>query len=305
MCRSAPFSAAALIPGVVAALMARHLSSPVKTFTIGFNEDAFNEIPDARRIAEHIGAEHHELVVTPDAIGMVEDLAWYCDEPSAMPRRSRPLSSRGWQWRHVKMVLSGDGGDEALPATSATGNTAASGKWPACPSAWPVRRFHSPVLRQAEVWESGYSALPNRMAPALSRTLLVRRRPEHRGRRQPTAVADVAGLDPYARIRDHSGVPISMRKWSEFFPATWTLTWLMTSSSRWTRMTMANSLRPERPIGPCLLEFLRTVAVPTQKNNGRVGKYLLKKVAADLLPAECLQKRKQGFGFPLAKMVPR
>jgi asparagine synthase (glutamine-hydrolysing) len=67
------------------------------------------------------------------------------------------------------------------------------------------------------------------------------------------------------------------------------------------RMTMANSLEARAPLlDHVLLEFCARLPFPL-KNNGRVGKYLLKKVAADLLPAECLQKRKQGFGIPLAK----
>jgi asparagine synthase (glutamine-hydrolysing) len=67
------------------------------------------------------------------------------------------------------------------------------------------------------------------------------------------------------------------------------------------RMTMANSLEARAPLlDHVLLEFCARLPFKL-KNNGQVGKYLLKQVAADLLPPECMQKRKQGFGIPLAK----
>ena len=74
---------------VVAALMARNLDSPLKTFTIGFKEARFSEIDDARAVAHHLGSEHHELVVEADAVKLLHDLVWYFDEPfgdsSAIP----------------------------------------------------------------------------------------------------------------------------------------------------------------------------------------------------------------------------
>jgi asparagine synthase (glutamine-hydrolysing) len=286
---------------VVAALMARHLSSPVKTFTIGFNEDAFNEIPDARRIAEHIGAEHHELVVTPDAIGMVEDLAWYCDEPFGDASSIPTFIVSRMAVAHVKMVLSGDGGDEGFagyeryrkymqlrkmarlslgmagPALSLAG-TAAGG---------------SLGIRLQRIADRMALPYPERYLSgvALSTAADV----------NPLLSADVAGLDPYARIRDHFGrtdIDEEMERILSGDMDTYLVDDILVKVDR---MTMANSLEARAPLlDHVLLEFCARLPFPL-KNNGRVGKYLLKKVAADLLPAECLQKRKQGFGIPLAK----
>src|SRR6266571_2260362 len=96
----------------VVATLARLSPSPVKTFSIGFVEEDFNELRYARRVAEQFGTEHHEMIVTPDVLGIVDDLAWFLDEPfgdsSAIPTYvvSRLASE------FVTVVLSGDGGDE-------------------------------------------------------------------------------------------------------------------------------------------------------------------------------------------------
>ncbi len=96
----------------VVATMARLGSEPVKTFTVGFEEKQFSELTHARVVARKFGTEHHELVLKPDVIGDLDDLAWHLDEPfgdaSAIPTY---MVSR-LAAEHVKVVLSGDGGDE-------------------------------------------------------------------------------------------------------------------------------------------------------------------------------------------------
>ncbi len=96
----------------VVATMAKQSQLPIKTFTIGFREHAYNEASHARQVAEAFGTEHHELVLEPDVIDILDDLAWHLDEPfgdcSAIP--TFMVSKLAAQ--HVKVVLSGDGGDE-------------------------------------------------------------------------------------------------------------------------------------------------------------------------------------------------
>src|SRR5690606_34060721 len=102
----------------VVALMAQHLRQPVRTFTIGFREAAYNELDDARRVARHLGTEHHELVVEPDAVDLLQTLVWHLDEPfadaSAIPTYLVAKLAR----EHVKMALSGDAGDETFAGYS-------------------------------------------------------------------------------------------------------------------------------------------------------------------------------------------
>ncbi|MGB8509114.1 MAG: asparagine synthase (glutamine-hydrolyzing), partial [Pyrinomonadaceae bacterium] len=96
----------------VVGLMARHTGQPVKTFSIGFREDSYDELKYARLAALHFATDHHEFVVTPDICRVVEQLAWHFDEPfadsSAIPTYIVSKLAR----EHVKVVLSGDGGDE-------------------------------------------------------------------------------------------------------------------------------------------------------------------------------------------------
>ena len=97
---------------LVVALMARSSSRPIKTFSIGFDEPDFDELDGARRVAQHFATEHHELVVRPDALSVVDSLVEHFDEPfadsSAIPTWSVFQMAR----KHVTVVLSGDGGDE-------------------------------------------------------------------------------------------------------------------------------------------------------------------------------------------------
>ena len=96
----------------VIATMAARSTDKIKTFSIGFVEDGFDELAHAREVAHAFDTDHHELVLKPDVVAIVEDLAWYLDEPfgdtSAIP--TYMVSKLAAE--HVKVVLTGDGGDE-------------------------------------------------------------------------------------------------------------------------------------------------------------------------------------------------
>jgi asparagine synthase (glutamine-hydrolysing) len=98
----------------VVALMARATSQPVKTFSIGFRHADFDESPCARLVAQKFGTDHHELILEPDLVETVETLTRYLEEPfgdsSMLPTYFISLLAR----KHVKVVLTGDGGDESF-----------------------------------------------------------------------------------------------------------------------------------------------------------------------------------------------
>lgn len=97
---------------LVVAMMSRLSSKPVKTFSIGFKKNKFNELPHARIVADHFRTDHHELLVEPDAFSILPDLVRQFDEPfadsSMIPAYYVSKATR----EHVTVALSGDGGDE-------------------------------------------------------------------------------------------------------------------------------------------------------------------------------------------------
>src|SRR5581483_2449203 len=96
----------------IVASMAMQTSEPVKTFSIGFEEAAYNELPYARMVAEKYGTDHHEYVVRPDSIELVSNIARHFDEPFADTAAIPTYIVSQLAVRDVKVVLTGDGGDE-------------------------------------------------------------------------------------------------------------------------------------------------------------------------------------------------
>jgi asparagine synthase (glutamine-hydrolysing) len=98
----------------VVAFMRRHITGDLKTFSIGFEEEEFNELPYARQVAELFDTKHHEFVVRPDAIATLPKLVWHFDEPyadsSALPSYYVSEMAR----KYVTVALNGDGGDESF-----------------------------------------------------------------------------------------------------------------------------------------------------------------------------------------------
>ncbi len=98
----------------VVAMMSQFSSQPVKTFSIGFEEDGYNETPYARVVAQHFGTDHHEFVVKPSAMEVLPKLVWHYGEPyadsSAIPTFYLSKMAR----EHVTVALNGDGGDESF-----------------------------------------------------------------------------------------------------------------------------------------------------------------------------------------------
>ncbi|HZZ92464.1 MAG TPA: asparagine synthase (glutamine-hydrolyzing) [Usitatibacter sp.] len=295
------FLSGGLDSSVVAALMARHMSSPVQAFTIGFREAAYDELPDARRIARHIGAEHHELLVEADAVRMLHTLAWHCDEPfadsSAIPTFlvSRLAAGR------VKMVLSGDGGDEAFAGYERYGRqlrleALARGTAGLAPAALRGagrlvpghlgNRLRRMGERMALPWPDRYLASVALSTPRDAASVLA----PHLARR-----------DPFARIRagfDRAGMAQPVEAMVAGDVGTYLVDDVLVKVDR---MTMANSLEARAPLlDHVLLEFCARLPFRL-KREGAASKVLLRRVAAKLLPPEALAKRKQGFGIPLAE----
>lgn len=99
---------------ILTALMARHHSGPVKTFSIGFDDPAFDESGYARGVADYLGTDHTELIVSPDPVDMFARLAQAYDQPFADSSAIPTLLLSELASREVVVALSGDGGDEGF-----------------------------------------------------------------------------------------------------------------------------------------------------------------------------------------------
>ena len=108
------FLSGGLDSSVMVAVQAGLSETPVQTFSIGFHEAGFSELPYARQVARHFGTQHTEQIVTPEAVGVLDDLVRYYDEPFADSSAIPTLWLARLARQQVKVVISGDGGDEAF-----------------------------------------------------------------------------------------------------------------------------------------------------------------------------------------------
>ncbi len=98
--------------GSVVSIMAKNSNEPINTFSIGFKDEKFSELKNAREIAQKYGCNHHEQIVEPESIGLLSKLVSAYDEPFADSSAIPTYYVSKFAKEHVKMVLSGDGGDE-------------------------------------------------------------------------------------------------------------------------------------------------------------------------------------------------
>ncbi len=294
------FLSGGLDSSVVVALMSRELTHPVRTFSIGFREAAYNELSDARRVAKHLGTEHHELVVEPDAVDLLQTLVWYLDEPfadsSAVPTYLVSKLAR----EHVKMVLTGDGADEAFagydrylrfldlervgrlrgPAAAAAGML---GRVVPGSRGYRLRRI-AERLRQPfpESYLSGVALTRADVADTLLGDA-VRGGVHYAG--LAAAARDASGLEALDRC-----VAIDF---ASYLPDDILV--------KVDRMGMANSLEARAPfLEHRLVEFAVRLPRAMRVKDGR-GKHLLRRAANRWLPADVLRKPKQGFAIPLGQ----
>jgi asparagine synthase (glutamine-hydrolysing) len=294
----------------IAAIMKRIFDGPVKTFAVGYREQAYSELAYARHVAGKIGTEHHEVVIgMDDFFQALPRLIWHEDEPVSWPSSVSLYFVSRLAAGQVKVVLTGEGSDELF---------AGYGRY----------RFY--LLNQR--WMKAYGVVPRpvrdwmRSAIANSRLLSgdVRRKLRHSvlGRGEdlealyldnfysafpraeqerllsPRAPLD-ATCDSYRRYWDARPESSQLSRMLYADQKTYLVELLMKQD----QMSMACSIESRVPfLDHLFVEF--AAAVPDRlKLRGGAGKYILKRAVEDILPREIIYRKKMGFPTPLRQWL--
>ena len=287
----------------IVALMASLSPAPVKTFSIGFRHADFDEAPYARVVAEKFGTEHHELILEPNVVDTVQTLASSLEEPfgdsSMLPTYYVSCLAR----EHVKVVLSGDGGDEAFGGYDRyrthlqqrsvpwfpewLGRTYRTQVYPRLPYGFPGRNLaYSVSLPWPERYIEAVSLAPfERNFGVLSQDFIS----SFGGTAEPlnafrSCLRQAPASDPLGHVL--------YLDTKTYLPGD-----ILTKLDR---MSMAASLEARAPmLDHLFMEWVATLA-PQWKMKGKTQKYILTKLAQRLgVPHEVLHRPKQGFALPL------
>jgi asparagine synthase (glutamine-hydrolysing) len=286
---------------LVVALMTKVSGARVKTFSIGFEQPEYDELAYARRVARAFDTDHHEDIVRPDGVSVLERIVTHFDEPfgdaSALPTwYVSQLAAR-----EVTVVLSGDGGDEMF-----------GGYTRYIPDARVaiVDRYAPAALRR--VAGAVGARLPN---GARGKRFLCHLARDARGRyldaigfftaddKVELLAADIrrqlTGDDPEGRLIRHfdryAALPWPSQM-MRFDAETYLPEDILTKVDR---MSMAHSIEARVPLlDNAVIDFASSLPAALKIRHGR-RKHVLKEVAARFLPGELVDRRKQGFGVPL------
>ncbi len=291
----------------IVGLMSQILDQPVKTFSIGFNEDSFNELKYARVAANHFKTDHHEFILTPDFVDVIDDLVWHFDEPfadsSALPTYMVSKMARDF----VTVVLSGDGGDELFAG-------------------------YTRYVTERE--RSGFGKLPKGLRQGLIRPLSEALPHGARGKNYLFNISlDEAGR--YIDSISHFNGPKKRKLYSSEIKtkmngsfergeklfrsiagsagsddAVENLLYLDSKTylpsdilTKVDRMSMASSLEARSPLlDHELIEFVTKIP-SSMKLKGDQTKHIFKKAISGFVPNEILYREKQGFGVPIGDWI--
>jgi asparagine synthase (glutamine-hydrolysing) len=290
----------------IVALMAGLMDTPVKTFSIGFDEKEYDELPYARMVAQRYGTDHHEFVVRPDAVEIFPKLVWHYNEPfadaSAIPTYYLSEMAR----RYVTVALNGDAGDENFAGYRRYIPTSHAQRFDRLPL--PLRRAVGGVAR-------------NSPAPGRSDSVMYRGRqwlrrlsdtPEGRYARRvmifepeikdlcEPSFLDAAGddgtprllLDAFAQSDAVEFVDALLDVDVNHYLSDCLLVKVDIAA-------MAHGLEGRSPmLDHEFMEFAASLPADF-KLRGNTTKYILKQAVRQLVPADIIDRPKKGFGVPL------
>jgi len=292
----------------IVALMAQESSEKVKTFSIGFEEQDFSELHHARRVAEHVGAEHHEFIVRPDAMEILPTLVEHYGEPfadsSAIPSYYVSRETR----KYVTVALNGDGGDECFAGYERYAAMNLAQRYAKVPAV-----IRHGVIRNVARALPEFQSRANPLRKAQRFLAAASLNPVQRYLRWVSAFDEQAKLNLYSSDFQSETVAFSTIGFLEPWFAkangagivdasllTDTMTYL--PNDLLVKMDIASmtvSLEARSPfLDHHLMEFAASLP-ESLKLRGMTTKYLLKQVLKQFVPEENLTRAKMGFGVPI------
>lgn len=285
---------------LVVALMARAQSRPVKTFTVGFREQRFDETPYARIVAERFATEHHELLVEPRIEDTLDRLTRTLEEPFADSSMVPTYYLCQMARCHVTVALSGDGGDELFAGYDRYARLRRF-RIPGWIGEWYRNSIHDHVPASMYGRNRAWNMTLSRRDAYLDELCYLPALDRERRLFSAEYLEAAGGLpDPLAQYRSYyDSAPASHHlgrvqclDTKTYLPAD-----ILTKVDR---MSMANSLEVRCPLlDHEVVNWVTGLPAEWKLRDGS-GKYLLRKLALRLgVPAAALQRRKQGFQLPL------
>ncbi len=291
---------------IIVGLMQKHSPTPVKTFTIGFPVPEYDESAEARKIAAHLGVEHHVLEVRPDAVALLEKLVWHYDEPFADSSAVPTWCVSEFTREHVTVALTGDGGDELFAGYPRYRAVALGG--------WIDRMGVIPDILAAPLWQS----LPGVRQKSILRRFKrfsesIAAPPARRylqwisifNEQRRAALYSDAFLQ---RLPDSDPFEFLQGSWRKIagrdevtVASLGDLTTYLTCDlmTKVDIASMAHSLECRQPFLDHRLVELAIGMPLKHKFRWGKGKRILKDAFADLLPADVWTRPKMGFGVPI------
>ncbi len=294
----------------VVAWMSRESNRPVKTYSIGFGEDRFNELPYARRVASLFRTEHHEKVLAPDAFQLLPKIVAGFDEPFGDSSAIPTYLVSEFAKQDVKVALSGDGGDELFGGYLWTRKEIWLEEYRRLPSAFRsaaekffLRDGYRPLREggilnafrrflfdaQGTPFES-FARRSRSFQPWMKQQLFepwVLQELEFAGREEQDFMDSILGRHSTDSVIDQ------LLYWDSkvYLPDD-----LLTKVDC---MSMMHSLEVRVPLLDHKVVELACSIPNSLKFKQHTTKYILKRAMKDLLPAQILKQRKQGFSIPL------
>jgi asparagine synthase (glutamine-hydrolysing) len=300
---------------VVVGLMAKLSGARVRTFSIGFNEAAYDETAHARRIAERWGTDHQEFIVEPDTLSILPKLVRHYGEPyadsSAIPTFYVARMTR----RHVTVALNGDGGDESFAGYDRYLANYLAERMRSIPGVAPAARALSRVIPDS-IDPKSRARRARRFLTVASQPM-AERYPRWLKTFQDEAKARLYSLEFGGLLNGHGAgsmnalfdgsAPPHPPTRPALHPVDAAMSIDVESYLPYDLLvkvditSMANGLEARSPfLDHEVMEFAARLPVEIKFRRGRL-KSLLKRAFADLLPPENVNRRKMGFGVPVGQ----